>query len=226
MHYIIGSKLQYCKELYKSPSDLLTNIICGLGSGYSLGVNKYLNGIKDDVAYSFPDPKPLVSMPPFYDARYPLSFKGCRNPGFKEAIQYLIDCINLSDSSNKYIKAWKDNIAILEELRDFEVIADPYENMETAIKQFEEDLAASEEPKDNVESVTKEWVFEVTWTDTPDFIKQEINQIWTDRNLGNDHYIYIAHLDEDLFESYPRVYLWLKHKGVLRNEKAYIRLWW
>lgn len=75
-------------------------------------------------------------------------------------------------------------------------------------------------------SVFKKWFFDVQWSDCPDEVQEEVIESWRDYELGNDRYFWTATLDEELFETYPRIYFWLEHKGVPKGEEVIVHWWW
>lgn len=160
--------------------------------------------------------------------------KGCVNEGFKDFVLYFIECIEATDDSVENIKEWKDNLNQIRDilLSDEEVYKtytlDDYEEF---IKDVEEEKKTHQHPADGTviekrNSVSKEWFFDVQWSDAPVSVEAEISDLWRDMEFGNDHYIYKTNLDEELFEHCPKTYFWLKSKGVPLGDKVFIHWWW
>tara|TARA_B100000929_G_scaffold108179_1_gene85691 strand:- start:321 stop:650 length:330 start_codon:yes stop_codon:yes gene_type:complete len=76
---------------------------------------------------------------------------------------------------------------------------------------------------DSVKQVT---VLDAQWSDCPVEVEDEVKQIWTDFELGNDRYVYQTQMDDQLREEYPKVYLWLQHKGVKEGQEVWVYWWW
>lgn len=228
---LLQHKLKYYSQIYKSELDVIHQIICVLGNGVSLDNKGYIYA-REDIQITEPV-KPLKNVYPFTRKDYVLELAGCRNKGFKEAVQYLIDCILITPDQLRDIKQWKDNISVLEELRDAPLFVDHYESKEQGLEYFNKELESctttteTGSNKDSVRSsVRNVKFFDVQWSDCPTFVLEDIKQIWSDFHLGNDDYIYKTALDDDLFERYPRVYFWLLHKDVKINEQVIIHWWW
>lgn len=77
-------------------------------------------------------------------------------------------------------------------------------------------------------SVRKVWFLDVQWSDCPEFVEDEVRQLWDDFGLGNDHYIYrfTTGEDEEGTFNYPMIAKWLKYKGVPDGETVIIHWWW
>lgn len=105
--------------------------------------------------------------------------------------------------------------------------------MEDFLKEIENDKITDHNPVDPKfwsdkpnPSVSKKWVFDVQWSDCPSIVAGEVKKIWRDFDLGNDSYIKKVDVDIELKEEYPRIYHWLKHKGVKEDESVWIHWWW
>ena len=79
---------------------------------------------------------------------------------------------------------------------------------------------------DGEESVRKVWFFDVQWSDCPVEVESDVRKLWRDFEFGNDYYMFKGKLDAELFDSYPMIYMWLKHKGVQEDELVIIHWWW
>ena len=232
----IQNKVKYNKTSYKSERDVMQFLCCVLGNGINLDLKGKIESYLDAEFIITEDVQPLIYIYPLSSTpnnKYHLRLAGCSNKGWKEAVQYLIDCILITPDTVKNIKEWKDNIHYLEELRDYPTIVDKYATKESAEETFVAELEASPQTtaercnhKHSSESVYKVHFFDVQWSDCPVFVYEEVKQIWSDYDLGNDDYMYKTSLNDELFESYPRVYMWLKHKGVLEGEQVIVHWWW
>lgn len=227
----IQNQIKY-SSYYISERNFLQEIICVLGSGNNLDLKGHFNSHSWADFTITEEVLPLTNIYPYYSSFNYMRLAGCTNPGFKDAVQYLIDCILVTPDSVDDIRAWKDNIQCLEQLRDALPIEDEYSE-EKAEASFKRDLDKSSETtgsRCNIpeapNSVSKVYFFDVQWSDCPIFVYEEVRQIWIDYDLGNDYYIYKTQLDSELLESYPRVYSWLKHKGVKEDERVIIHWWW
>lgn len=225
--------IKYYPRVYPDYLNVITHLLTVLGNGIDMSIKGdiYLEYAEDE-KFIFPIPKPLESIYP-YSTNYsvPLNYIGSRNTQIREAAQHLIDCIKLTPDSIQHIDLWKTKgIEDLETLIKSEPIKQEYiykhiDNISIFLENVNKSL--KEKPlKDTNNSVYSIKFFDVTWTDTPEYVKEEVRQLWSDYELGNDRYIYKTQLDEELFESYPRIYLWLQHKDVQPNEKIIIHWWW
>ena len=140
------------------------------------------------------------------------------------------DCILITpDEGNPDIKVWKDNINILVNVLNTDPMTSEFakDDMESFLKLIENDGTTN---RDNVtpvsNSVYKMWYFDVQWSDCPNLVRAEICDLWKSNEFGNDNYIYKGTLDNDFFKYYPRIYMWLRHKGVDEDEDFVINYWW
>lgn len=237
MKHIIESALKHYSDLYSHPSQKVENIFACLGNGVHLSVQGWLEGnYQCEEPYKFPEPVPLEHIYPWTPREEYQPFRklaGCRDVGFKEAAQYFIECVKLTPDDVKRIKDWKDNLHIVEDvLMNTPTITDEYETSED-MEKFLEKISDSEITdnrgglsKDVPNSVRKVWYFDVQWSDCPEYVEDEVRQLWTDYELGNDRYIAKVDLGEELFSEYPRIYFWLKHKGVGEGEQVIVHWWW
>lgn len=232
----IQQRIKTYPTIYKTERDVIQSLCCVLGNGVDIDIKGYIDSSSD---YEFIITEPIAPLQSIYPLslnskeKYHMRLAGCTNKGWPAAVQYLIDCINISPNTVRDIEPWKDNIHLLEELRDHPSIVNKYATKELATLSFKEDLEKSLEttatrcsynsPHD---SVRKVYFFDVQWSDCPLFVYEEVKQLWRYMSLGNDDYMYKTKLDDSLFENYPRIYLWLKHKSVQENEEVIIHWWW
>ena len=232
----IQDKIRYGR-LHKTERDVLQYLFCVLGNGIDLNLKGHIESYPDaefiitepvlPLSYIYP-----ITQSSTYD--YHLRLAGCSNKGFKEAVQYLIDCIMITSNDVSHIQDWKNNIHLLKELRDHPPVVDKYSNKDTGKEEFLRELMKSRVTTASScnlkgipdSSVRKVNLFDVQWSDTPEFVLEEVRQLWSDHNLSNDNYIYKTNLDNDLFKMYPRIYFWLEHKKIKENEEVIIHWWW
>lgn len=235
----IENSLKYYNTIFKSPADVVHHMFAVLGNGVNLNNKGYINdnyGCKE--AYHFQTPEAFKWIYPWSDNGDYQPFKdlaGCRDTGFKEAAQYFIDCIKVTPDSVENILKWKENISIVEDvLLNTPTMDDEYIDIETGYTEFVNKLNCKSSI-DNIQdgtkvqqrdSVSKRWFFDAQWSDCPDFVEDEVRHLWGDYGLGNDNYIVKRELDEELFQEYPNIYFWLKHKGVQQGEEVIIHWWW
>lgn len=220
--------LQYYDKLYKKPVDVLHHLFCVLGNGHDLCLQGYLDG-REEYIFNVSDlkPEPLIDIYPYAATKYVLKLAGCVNTGFKEAVDYFIDCLLITPDSTKNVKKWKKNIDDLYKLRDTPYKLNLYATKELAEITFKNDLAvATFSNYKTHDSVSKEYVFDVQWSDCPSFVMEEVRQLWRWWGLGNDDFIKKITLNDSFFKDYPRIYMWLKHKGVPENAKVWVHYWW
>lgn len=232
----IQQKMSYYPSIYKNERDVIESLCCVLGNGVDLDLKGHIDSSSE---YEFIITEPVAPLRSIYPLplnskeKYHMRLAGCTNKGWSTAVQYLIDCINITPDTVPSIKVWKENIHLLEELRDYPPIVDKYATKELAELSFKEDLEESTETtatrcnyNTHHDSVRKVYFFDVQWSNCPLFVYEEVKQLWRNMSLGNDDYIYKTKLDDSLFEKYPRIYLWLKHEGVQENEEVIIHWWW
>ena len=235
--YIRTSICNY-PSLFKKPIDTLVHLFSVNGNGIEMSHNGYINeNYRSKEAFEFGVPEPLRFIYPWTETEQFQPFRdyaGCREVGFKEAAQYFIDCIMITPDTVDGILEWKENIETVRSvLLDTPEITDPYtiDDMDKFLSDVANDTPTSKAPQDgtvveNINSVRKVWFFDVQWSDCPKSVESEVREIWSSHGLGNDYYIYRTDLDEELFENYPRVYFWLKHKGVAEGERVIVHWWW
>lgn len=227
--YIEDCLTEY-KSIFSNAAEVLEHLFCTIGNGESLDCRGYLRGnYQCKEPYVFGEVVPLNDIYPFYPDTIPLlKYKGCRDVGFKEAVKYLMDCILITPDSVEDIKEWKENINVFQEVLDAPDITDDFTitDVDKFIQSLSGETTASRCKTNARESVTKRWYFDVQHSDCPVEVYLEVKSAWTDYGLGNDFYVIHQTLDEDLFKRYPKIYLWLLHKGVGLNEEVIIHWWW
>ena len=237
MNTFITNSLQYYGRIFKTPADVLHHLFCIGGNGIDMTTQGYIsNNYRDTELYKFPAPIPIIGIYPFSDFGDPVieKYRGCREIGFKQSLQYLIDCIMITpDKDNPDVAKWKDNINVLIDVLNADTMASEFkkDDMESFLKFIEGDATTNQAPCDGTviplsNSVSKRWYFDVQWSDCPNLVKDEVRDIWRDHEFGNDNYIYKGTLDNEFFEYYPRIYMWLKHKGVVEDEDFIVHWWW
>ncbi len=236
----IESSMHYYKSIFPTPQSVLSHMFTVLGNGVMLDNKGYINeNCRCETAFIFEEPQPLSSVyhwndnPEFQPFR---KLAGCRDVGFKEAAQYFIACIKVTPDTVEGIPEWKRNLHIVEDvLLGTPTITDEFsiDDMDKFLIKIEGEKNTSQtpvdpqyHPKTPPSSVKKVWYFDVQWSDCPVSVKNEVSCMWRDHQLGNDNYIQKVALDEELFEDYPYVYFWLKHKGVPCGEDVVIHYWW
>lgn len=229
----IEFKLEVYPRLYKNEADVLHHLFCVLGNGIELDNKGYLGNYKCDEEYEFKNPIPLKYIYPWENNEKFQPFRkyvGCRDKGFKKSVEYFIECIKATSEDVEDISKWKENINILKEtLLDSPTIEDEYISIDEGYSKFLnkiKDTTTTNGKDIGSDSVYKKWYFDVQWSDCPEFVEDEVKYIWKDYELGNDKYIHKVRLDEELFDEYPNIYYWLKHKGVGEDEEVVIHWWW
>lgn len=239
MKTYIENCLKYYPTIVGSPSDVVEHMFATLGNGVDLNNKGFINeNYRCEEPFEFPSPTTLKCVYPWSDTEEYQPFRklaGCRDVGFKEAAEYFIECIKLTPDTVEGIRDWKDNLdTVVEVLLGTNPIEDEYSDTEEGYQKFIEKLngvSTIDNIQDETEvtkrdSVTKHWFFDVQWSDCPDFVEEEVRHLWGDYELGNDKYIAMVTLDEELFEEYPNIYFWLRHKGVEEDGKVIVHWWW
>lgn len=236
MKNYIESKMKHFSRIFPNPARLLEHMFAVLGNGVNLNNRGWLGWDEErGEAYLFGAPVPLTSIYPWTENEGLQPFRklaGCRDVGFKESAQYFIDCVMATPDDVRGIKEWKDNIATVEDvLLNTPTIEDEFEigDMDKFLQKIKESQVtdshggATENPTSSVRDVK---FFVVQWSDCPRYVEEEVRQLWGNSGYGNDNYICKRELDEELFHEYPRIYFWLKHKGVADGEQVLIHWWW
>lgn len=238
MKYYIESTLKYYSEIFPSPASVVSHMFATLGNGVGLDNKGYLRGnYKTEEAFEFPEPTPLTSIYPWTSSEEFQPFRelaGCRDVGFRDTAKYFIDCIKLTPDTVEGIQPWKDNLPLIEQvLLNTPTIQDEYtiDDMDKFLSKVANEKITNEHGgcdlnQQQPNSVFKHWFFDVQWSDCPECVEEEVKQSWCDRELGNDNFFWKATVNEELFEDYPNIYFWLKHKGVPDGEKVIIHWWW
>lgn len=68
-------------------------------------------------------------------------------------------------------------------------------------------------------------ILEVTWTNCPVDVAEEIGEMWVDREFGNDDYYATWDFNQDA-ESYPLTAQYLKDNGITDEDSVLIHYWW
>lgn len=235
MQKFIDFNLTYRQNLYPNAAEVIANMFTTIGNGIKL--NHKLQ-IPDNYGgtdpYIFSDPVPIKNLYPWTDNISCQPFRkyvGCKTPGFKEAVDYFIKCLEITPTTQRS-KPWKDNVSLIKEVLSAVVTLPEYDKDDTSSLLNTLSGKATNNP-DIISvfskagtSVNKIWFFDVQWSDCPIEVESEVKHIWSNCEYGNDDYVYKTELNDDLFDDYPKVYLWLKFKGVQENEKVLINWWW
>ena len=135
--------------------------------------------------------------------------------------------IPLAPFTSRFGKRAGDNIHIVEEvLLNTETIKDEYDDVLSGYSKFKQKLKNNGSDEEPSKSVSKQWFFDVQWSDCPEFVTHEVRHLWTAYELGNDNYIVKLKLDDELFKTYPNIYFWLLHNGVHLNDRVIVHWWW
>lgn len=231
----IENCLKYFGLAYNSVSDVIHHMFCVNGNGLSLNNKLKLNRNYDcKEVYSFPNPKPFTYIYPWskYEEYQPFrNFIGCKDVDFKETVNYFIECLKLTPKN--VAGEWLDNIDLIREVLDQEVLLPAYDknDAEGFVKSLGDYEVTLNHPKDGTilqhkNSVKKVWFLDAQWSDLPVEIEDEVRQIWKECGLGNDNYICKRTVDDELFEDYPKIYLWCRYKGIPEDEDVIIHWWW
>ena len=220
------------------PSQTVGHMFCTLGNGVELDNCGYLKGnYRDEDIFKFPEPTALTAIYPWIETPEFQPFRkvaGCRDVGFRATCEYFLACLELTPDTVEHAAKWKENIETVRKvLLDTPTITDKLkgtDDMEgflALIGTKDTSYASKWDRKpDGKNSVQKVWFFDVQWSDCPEEVEKEVRHMWRDYELGNDHFMVKRELDEELFEAYPMIYMWLKHKGVQEGEQAIIHWWW
>ena len=74
----------------------------------------------------------------------------------------------------------------------------------------------------DTDCITTPTVLEVTWTNCPEDVREEVRKFWRNYEAGNDYY-YIPFEVEEREEDYPIIAAFLKSKDI---EECLIHYWW
>lgn len=227
--------MEFYPNMFQHPSQVLEHLFCTLGNGIHLNQKMKLNeNYSCEEVYPFPAPTPLKHIYPWSQNEKFQPFRkyiGCQDVGFKESVEYFLACLKLTP--RKIAGEWLDNIELISEVLSKEIDLPHYDKDD--VEGFIKSLGSYKKSIDNIQdgtkvksrdSVRKVWFFDAQWSDLPEEIEEEVRHLWTNYELGNDNYIVKRKLDEDLFEDYPKIYLWCKYKGVQEGEQVIIHWWW
>lgn len=211
----------------KTPRDVVLRLFTE-GNGREMSRCGFLYGnYRGEEVYHFPEPEPFSFVPPLgtldeNHLLYRLSI--CRDVGFKETAKYFIECLKKTSPESGFAKEWHDNIIEIEDvLLNTPPMADTFSSehdLDTFISLLPED---SPSPKG---CVTRVWYIDIQKSKVPEMVEKDVRYLWWEYELGNDHYVYHATLDEELYDSYPYLYFWLVYCGVLLNAMAVVHWWW
>lgn len=231
----------YMTGYYQSkqhPSQVVEHLFCTLGNGVHLNHKGYIPGnYCSQEVFQFPEPTPFEYIYPWSENEQFQPFRelaGCRDVGFRETCEYFLACLELTPDSVEGAVKWKENIdTIRTVLLDTPPITDKIsgpDDMEgflAYLKGKDTSYASKwDQEPDGENSVKKVWFFDVQWSDCPTEVEAEVRHMWRAHELGNDNYIVKRNLDEGLYDDYPMIYMWLKHKGVQEDEFVIIHWWW
>lgn len=76
-------------------------------------------------------------------------------------------------------------------------------------------------------AVRKVYCLDVTWTDCPKEVKDEVSVLWYENELGNDNYVLIDTIDGLMDKpGTDETIKYLRSQGVSDNEEVWIHYWW
>ncbi len=223
------------------PSQVLSHLFTVLGTGVKLDNKGYLRGnYRSDEDFELGGVEPLTFLYPWSETKRYQPFRGlagCRDKGFKECVKFFLACLEITNDDVSHATEWKTNAKEVEKvLLNTPTLEDEFsdkEDMSEFLKEIGRSKVTDQNPADPAyhseeasNSVYKKWFFDVQWSDCPDSVEKEVKDSWSDYELGNDNYFWKATLDDELFDRYPRIYFWLKHKGVPEGEEVLIHWWW
>lgn len=84
-------------------------------------------------------------------------------------------------------------------------------------------IANQERPNKVKKAVRQQTVFDVQWSDCPQYVEEEVKQLWRDEDFGNKIYFYLWN-DANDAKKYPIIAAYLKSKGA--EGSVWIRWWW
>ena len=235
MKELIEGKMAYYRGLYPNPSRVLEHLFCTLGNGLKLNHKlKFNENHSSKEVYDFPEPIAYGFIYPWSKDEEFQPFRkyiGCKDVGFKESVDYFLACLSITPA--EIAGEWLNNIDLIREVLSQEVVLPTYskDDVEGFIKSLGEYSTTLSHPQDGTvlnpnSSVKKVWFLDAQWSDLPREVENEVKQLWRDYGLGNDHSICKREMDDELFEDYPKIYLWCKYKGIPEGEKILIHWWW
>ena len=202
MKYYLEGQMEYSTRETDDALYHLEHLFCTNGNGAGLDAKGYLCGTYyEDMSnelYDFGEPVPITNIYPWsenVDFQPFRKLTGCRNVGFKEAAQYFIDCLKISDGTvrdtkpkslktnsvgkvefteddgypDEYsIQDWKDNIDLITEvLINNPTISDEYSGTDD-MSAFLSKFDDHEDIKLTDTTTAKEWYFDAQcgyWND-------------------------------------------------------------
>lgn len=238
MKTLIESYIRDYPSIFPRSIDALTHLFTVNGNGVDLDTKGYIeDNYRCAESFVFPEPEPLSYVYSWAENEEYQPFRkfaGCRDVGFKEAVQYFIECLKITPDTVEDVQKWKEQIPLIKKvLLDTPTIQDEYLDIVSGYEQFKakidfKDVTANRGGRPEVlpKSLKKVWFFDVQWSDCPTFVEQEVIDIWKKMSLSNDHCFYKCVFNEELFHQYPNIYFWLKYSGVPENESVLINWWW
>lgn len=231
----IECAMKYYPNMFQHPSQVLEHLFCTLGNGEDLNNKMKLNknySCKD--IYDFPNPVPFKWIYPWSESKQFQPFRkyiGCQDVGFKESVEYFLACLKITP--REVAGEWLDNVDLIRRVLSKHVHLPSYDKDD--VDGFIKSLGSYKKSIDNIQdgtkvsaaaSVRKVWFFDAQWSDLPKEVEDEVRHLWKDYELGNDNYMVKRELDDELFEDYPKIYLWCKYRGVQEGEQIIIHWWW
>lgn len=237
--YTIYKAVNYSKQSYP---DAVERLFCT--NGISMNSRGWIDNYSDNYCITeYPEPEPLTFLCPWYENEKYQTFRkyaGCRDIGFKETVEYFLACLELTeelwighgDNKQRVDLEWKENIETIRSvLLDTPTIEDRYtiDDLDKFLEDVKDDTVtdnhggASEETPNSIKQV---YLFDVQWSDCPEAVEVEVKELWRDREFGNNDYYAKETVDVELFERYPMIYFWLKHKGLEEGQELLIHWWW
>ena len=242
--YCIYKLLNYTQNRYDH-ARAVSHVFTTLGNGISMDSRGWIDyGTGDSyVITEYPEPKAFDFLYPWSETTKVFEkYAGCRDKGFKEAVEYFLACLELTgeiytgdgERKQRTDLKWKENAeSIKETLLNSPTIEDRYTIND--LDKFLEDIKNEENSLANIhnsdgsgakDSLRQIYFFDVQWSDCPKSVENEVRELWSNQELYNDVCIYKAELNEELFEQYPMIYFWIKSKGLENGTDFLIHWWW
>ncbi len=82
-------------------------------------------------------------------------------------------------------------------------------------------------PADTQKALHKVWLLDVQWSDCPVEVEAEVQQMWRDYSLANDHSVIKTTLC-DLLDEHPLIakFILEQEPSIGHDEKIFIHWWW
>jgi hypothetical protein len=232
---LIEMSIRTYGSIFKTPADVLHHLFCVNGNGIELNLKlKFKENYDCQEVYQFPEPTPFLYMYPWTTTERYQPFRdyvGCKDVGFKESVDYFLQCLKITDP--KIAGKWLENSVLIGIILSQQVELPTYDknDVEGFIKSLKSSKTTLDHPVDGTvlpsnDSISKVWFLDAQWSDLPQEIEDEVRQLWKDYELGNDNYIAKREVNDELFNDYPRIYFWCKHKGIPEGETVIIHWWW